>query len=60
MKYYGQSLSCCYLCGSDSGLVVCGGALMVCGGSAYGDWRVLALVIDFRDVMLTSPLELGH
>ena len=27
---------------------------MVGGGSVFGDWGVLALVLDFREVMLTS------
>ena len=33
---------------------------MVGGGSVCGDWRVLALVLDFREVMLTSPPELAY
>ena len=33
---------------------------MVGGGSVCGDWEVLALVMDFREVMLTSPPELAH
>ena len=33
---------------------------MVGGGSVFGDWGVLALVMDFREVMLTSPPELAH
>ena len=33
---------------------------MVGGGIIFGDWGVLALVLDFREVMLTSPLELAH
>ena len=33
---------------------------MVCGGIVFGDWGVLALVLDFREVMLTSPPELAH
>jgi len=40
--------------------VVGGGALGVGGGSVCGDWGVLALVMDFREVMLTSPPELAH
>ena len=49
-----------FFCGSDGGLVVGGSALVACGGSVCGDLRVLALVIDFGDVMLTSPLDLAH
>ena len=37
-----------------------GGALVVGGGSVCGDWAVLALVMDFREVILTSPPELAH
>ena len=33
---------------------------MVGGGSVFGDWGVLALVLDFREAMLTSPPELAH
>ena len=33
---------------------------MVGGGILCGDWGVLALVLDFREVMLTSPPELAH
>ena len=33
---------------------------MVGGGIVCGDWGVLALVLDFREVMLTSPPELAH
>ena len=33
---------------------------MVGAGSFCGDWRVFALVIDFKEVMLTSPPELAH
>ena len=33
---------------------------MVGGGSTCGDWGVSALVMDFREVMLTSPPELAH
>ena len=33
---------------------------MVGGGSVCGDWGVLALVMDFREVMLTSLPELAH
>ena len=33
---------------------------MVGGGSICGDWGVSALVMDFREVMLTSPTELAH
>ena len=40
--------------------MVGGSALGVCGGSVCGDLRVLALVIDFREVMLTSPFNLAH
>ena len=36
--------------------MVGGGALGVGGGSVCGYWGVLALVMDFREVMLTSPL----
>ena len=50
----------CYFCGCGGGLVVGGGVLGVGGGSICGDWGVLALVMDFREVMLTSPPELAH
>ena len=33
---------------------------MVGGGSFCGDWGVFALVMDFKEVMLTSPSELAH
>ena len=33
---------------------------MVGGDNVCGDWGVLALVLDFREVMLTSPPELAH
>ena len=33
---------------------------MVVGGSVCCDWVVLALVLDFREGMLTSPPELAH
>ena len=33
---------------------------MVGGGSFCGDWGVFALVMDFKEVMLTSPPELAH
>ena len=33
---------------------------MVGGGSVCGDRGVLALVMGFREVMLTSPPELAH
>ena len=33
---------------------------MVGGGSVCSDWGVLALVMVFREVMLTSPPELAH
>ena len=33
---------------------------MVGGGIFYGDWCAFALVMDFKEVMLTSPLELAH
>ena len=36
------------------------GALVVGGGSFWGHWGVFALVMDFREVMLTSPPELAH
>ena len=35
--------------------MVGGGALGVGGGGVCGGWGVLALVMDFREVMLTSP-----
>ena len=41
-------------------LMVGGGALVVGGGSVYCEWGLLALMIDFREVMLTSPHELAH
>ena len=41
-------------------IVVGGGALVIGGGIVYGDWGVLALVLDFREVILTSPPELAH
>ena len=50
----------CYFCGCGSGLVVNGGALVIGGGSVCGDYAVLALVMDFREVMLNSPPELAH
>ena len=40
--------------------MVCGGALVVGGGSVCGDWGLLALMMVFRKVMLTSPPELAH
>ena len=40
--------------------MVSGGALVVGGGSICGDLGVLSLVMDFREVMLTSPPELAH
>ena len=33
---------------------------MVGGGIVCGDWGLLALVIDFREVLLTSHPELAH
>ena len=30
---------------------------MAGGGNVCGDWGVLELVLDFREVMLTSPSE---
>ena len=33
---------------------------MVGGGIVCGDLGVLALVLDFREVMLTSPPDLAH
>ena len=33
---------------------------MVGGGSFCGDLGVFALVMDFKEVMLTSPPELAH
>ena len=33
---------------------------MVGGGSFCGDWGVVALVMDFKGVMLTSPPELAY
>ena len=29
-------------------------------GSVCGDWGLLALVMDFKEIMLTSPPELSH
>ena len=49
-----------YFCGFGSGLVVGGDALVVGGGSFYGHFRGFALVMDSREVMLTSPPELTH
>ena len=40
--------------------MVGGGALGVGVGNVCGDWGVLALVMDFREVMVTSPPELAH
>ena len=40
--------------------MVGGGALVGGGGSVCGDLGVLALVMDFREVMMTSPPELAH
>ena len=40
--------------------MVSGGALVVGGGIVCGDWRVLALLLDFTEVMLTSPPNLAH
>ena len=40
--------------------MVGGGTLGVGGGSVCSDWGVLALMMDFREVMLTSPLALAH
>ena len=48
-----------YICGYGTGLVVGGGAVVVGGGSFLGDW-VFTLVIDFIEVMRTSPPELAH
>ena len=42
------------------GLVVDGGGLVVGGGSLSGVLGLLALVMDVREVMLTSPPELVH
>ena len=36
------------------------GALVVGGGIICGDWGVLALVLDFKQVILTSSPELAH
>ena len=33
------------------------GALVVNGGNVCCDWGVIALVMDFREIMLTSPPE---
>ena len=33
---------------------------MVGDGNVCGDWGVLALLLDFREVMLTSPPELAQ
>ena len=30
------------------------------GGSFCGDWGLFALVMDFKEGMLTSPPELAH
>ena len=60
MKVYGQLLSWLFFCDWGSGLVVNGGALVIGGGSICGDYAVLALVMDFREVMLISPPELAH
>ena len=49
----------CYFCDLGNGLVVGGGTLLVGGGSFYGDWGVFALMMDFREVMLTLPPETG-
>jgi hypothetical protein len=37
-----------------------GGGKVVGGGSGCGDGRVLALMVDFRKVMITSSPELAH
>ena len=50
----------CNFCGGGGGLVFSGGALVVGGGSICGDLGVLTLVMDFREVILTSPPELAH
>ena len=50
----------CYFCGYGGGEVVGCAALVVGGGNVCGDWGVLALVLDFREVMLTSHPELAH
>ena len=50
----------CHFCGFGSGLVVNVGALVVSNGSFWGHWGLFALVIYFREVMLTSPPELDH
>ena len=47
-------------CGLGSDLLVGGGALVVGGGSFWGHWGAFPLVMDFREVMLTSPPELAH
>ena len=43
----------CHFCG-------CGSGLVVGGGSFLGDLGMFALVIDYREVTLTSPPELAH
>ena len=47
----------CYFYGFGSGLAVGGGKLVVGGGSFGVIGGVFALVKDFREVMLTSPLN---
>ena len=49
-----------FFCGGRGGLIFGGGALLVGGGSVCGDWGVLALVMYFREVMLTSAPELAY
>ena len=48
----------CDFCGSGGGLVVGGGSLVVVFFIVFGG--VFALLMDFREVMLTSTPELAH
>ena len=56
MKDYLQILSCSFFVVA----VINCGALVVGDGFVCGDWGLLALVMDSREVMLTSPTELAH
>ena len=50
----------CYFCGCGGDKGISGVALVVGGGSVCGDSGVLALVMDFREVLLTSPPQSAH
>ena len=60
MKDSGQLLSLLGFCGCGGGLVGDGGTYLVGGGSLCGDLGVFPIVMDLKEVMLTSPTELAH